>query len=455
MEPWTIVTILVLCVSFLFLLKKFRTKSKQNKIITNNLKKYDAIISIEKEVELKKEEFAKLKTDSNILNEKYLSAKSIFEEIKKEVDLYRDDLRFVELGIYKPIFDLNTSEDYKEKLSEVVNNQKHLIKLGNACVCETQWYVGSSKQKGDIMTKQYINLCLKAFNGECDSLISKVKWNNISSLKERIKKSYRVINKLCKSKDTRITKDYLNLRLDELHLVHELANKKQQEKERAKEVRAKQREEEKAMREFDIAKKDAEKEEKQFQKALDLAKKDLNLVNGKDLDKLNDKIEQLEEKLKIATEKKDRAISRAQETKSGHVYIISNIGSFGKNIYKIGMTRRLDPMDRIKELGDASVPFTFDLHAMIYTENAPELEKSLHKEFESNRINKANFRKEYFNVSLDEIEKSVTTNYDKEVNFIKNFEAKEYHETLMMIKQNQDIISKQTEEDNKYPDDLF
>jgi hypothetical protein len=164
----------------------------------------------------------------------------------------------------------------------------------------------------------------------------------------------------------------------------------------------------------------------------------------------------LEQSLKNANEAKERAISRAQQTKSGHVYIISNLGSFGENVYKIGMTRRLEPLDRVKELGSASVPFTFDLHAMIYSENAPELESLLHKEFDDRRINKVNNRKEYFKVSLDEIEQVVKNKYEKEVDFIKVIEAQQFRETKSIIKKLQQAKDEQTEKEiEKYPDSLF
>jgi hypothetical protein len=97
----------------------------------------------------------------------------------------------------------------------------------------------------------------------------------------------------------------------------------------------------------------------------------------------------------------------AQQTRKGHVYIISNIGSFGKKIYKIGLTRRLDPFDRVKELGDASVPFLFDVHAMIYVEDAPALESALHRKFTTHRVNAVNMRKEFFNIDLLSIKKAV------------------------------------------------
>lgn len=405
---------------------------------------------------MKNKEFSEIQTNANELNDKFINAKSVFKELEKDIKIYKNDLEFIELGLYEPIFDLETSEEYKEKITDIVNKQKQLIKGGNACVCNTEWVVGNSRKQGEIMTRRYINLTLRAFNGECDSLISKVRWNNVKRFEERIKKAFNAINKLGKSNNTFLTDKYLKLKLDELHLVYELAHKKYQEKEEAREIRAQQREEERAQREFEKARKDAEMEEKRFQKALEKAKKDLGLVSGEKLDELNSQIAQLEQNLKEANKAKERAISRAQETKSGHVYIISNLGSFGENVYKIGMTRRLDPMDRVKELGDASVPFTFDLHAMIFSENAPELEKLLQKEFDDRRINKVNYRKEYFNVTLDEIEQVIKDKYEKEVDFIKISEAQQFRETQSIIKQLEQAKNKQSENGfEKYPDSLF
>jgi len=427
-----------------------------NKNLTN-LEKLQKEIGKLKELEqFEQKELTELKAQVSNLNDKYTNAKSIYKELEKDVKLYKNDLEFVELGIYEPIFDLETSEKYKDNITEVVNRQKQLIKGGNACVCNTEWVVGNSRKQGEIMTRRYINLTLRAFNGECDSLISKVRWNNIKRFEERITKAFNAINKLGKSNNTFLTDKYLKFKLDELHLVYELAHKKYQEKEEARANRADQREEERAQREFEKARKDAEIEEKRFQKAIERAKKDLGLVSGEKLDELNSQITQLEQNLKEAHEAKKRAISRAQETKSGHVYIISNLGSFGENVYKIGMTRRLEPIDRVKELGDASVPFTFDLHAMIFSENAPELENLLHKEFDDRRINKVNYRKEYFNVTLDEIEQVIKDKYEKEVDFIKVLEAQQFRETQSIIKQIEQAKNIQVENEiEKYPDSLL
>jgi hypothetical protein len=442
-------------------------KIQETEKLKSDLIRFDGILSIESEIENKNQELVQLvesknlelsdlKSETQELNTKFVDAKAIFKELKRETKIYQNDLEFIELGIYEPIFDLETSEKYKERITQIVTRQKQLIKGGNACVCDTEWTVGNSRKQGEIMTRRYINLTLRAFNGECDSLISKVRWNNVKRFEERIRKAFIAINKLGNSNNTFITEKYLNLKIQELQLTYEFAHKKYEEKEEARAIREQQREEERSQREFEKARKEAEIEEKRYQKALEQAQKELGLVSGEKLEELNAQIEQLQQNLKEAHEAKERAISRAQETKSGHVYIISNLGSFGENIYKIGMTRRLEPMDRVKELGDASVPFLFDLHAMIFSENAPELEKLLHKEFEDRRINKVNYRKEYFNVSLDEIENVVKEKYEKEVDFVKLQVAQQFRETQSIIQQLEQAKEKQLEkETDKYPDSLF
>ncbi len=435
---------------------QLNTRIEENNKLKSDLTRFSGIVSIEGEIDLKNMELSEIQSSATELNDKFIKAKSIFKELEEDIRLYQNDLEFVELGIYEPIFDLETSEKYQERITQIVTRQKELIKDGRACVCNTQWTVGNSRKQGEIMTRRYINLTLRAFNGECDALISKVRWNNVRRFEERIKRAFNAINKLGQSNNTFIIDEYLRLKLEELHLIHELAQKKYQEKEEERANREEQREEERAQREFEMARKNAEMEEKRFQKALELAKRDLGLVSGEKLDELNLRIAQLEQNLKEAHEAKERAISRAQETKSGHVYIISNLGSFGENVYKIGMTRRLEPLDRVKELGDASVPFTFDLHAMIFSENAPGLENLLHKEFDDRRINKVNYRKEYFRVSLDEIEQVVIDKYEKEVNFIKVIEAQQFRETKSIIKQLQKSMDELTGiEIEKYPDSLF
>ena len=150
-----------------------------------------------------------------------------------------------------------------------------------------------------------------------------------------------------------------------------------------------------------------------------------------------DKIKELNDKLKQLEADKATVLEREANARAGYVYIISNLGSFGQDVYKIGMTRRLEPMDRIKELGSASVPFEFDVHAMIFSDDAPALETALHQAFEKQSVNRVNLRKEFFKVSLDDIEKVVKENFNNTVKFTRIPVAKEYNETLEILKQEQ------------------
>ena len=177
-------------------------------------------------------------------------------------------------------------------------------------------------------------------------------------------------NKYNESSAIKISHNYLNLKKKELQLVYEHQERKQQIKEEQRAIREQMREEEKLEKER-IA---AEKEEEKYQKLLEKAKADAAKATGDKLESMNGEIEKLTALLKEAQEKNQRAISMAQQTRAGHVYVISNIGAFGEDVFKIGMTRRLEPLDRVRELGDASVPFEFDVHALISSSDAPSLE---------------------------------------------------------------------------------
>ncbi len=213
-----------------------------------------------------------------------------------------------------------------------------------------------------------------------------------------------------------ITSKYINLKVDELHLAFEYQQKKQEEKEAQKAARAEMREAARLQKEIEAQRKKIEKEQTHYQTAYEKLLKQLE-EGPENTDLLIKKVE-LESRLDDI----DKAIKdidyREANQRAGYVYIISNIGAFGENVYKIGMTRRLDPQDRVDELGDASVPFNFDVHAMIFSDDAPALESALHKAFENRKLNMVNTRREFFNVTLDEIKKVVKKNFDKTVEFI-------------------------------------
>lgn len=204
--------------------------------------------------------------------------------------------------------------------------------------------------------------------------------------------------------------------------------KKQEEKDRIKELKAQQREEAKAQKEMEEARKRLQKEKAHYQNALEALRQQID-KNGETEDLLNKKAE-LENELSDTEKAIEDVDYREANKRAGYVYIISNVGAFGENVYKIGMTRRLDPTERVDELGDASVPFDFDIHAMIFTEDAPKLESALHTAFEDRKINKVNPRREFFRVSLDEIKEVVRKNFDKTVEWIDIPEAEQYRQSL-------------------------
>ena len=396
--------------------------------------KLSPVLTIEQQLAEKQQQVQQTIESIDDLHKRYNDGISHYENLQKELSLYEEKLEIGSFGLYERRFDLESSEAYKQAIEDNFEEQKKLIKDDQAIVCHTEWSVGGSKTEGKKMTTQYKKLMLFAFNGECDSLIARVKWNNAEKSRERINKSFEAINKLGASHSIEITAAFLDLKLKELSLVYEYENRKQEEKEEQRHIREQMREEEKAQREYERAKRDAEEEENIYEKALNTARKEL-AVAGKDNElQLQEKIKNLEQQLQEAQAKKERAVAMAQLTRNGHIYVISNIGSFGENVYKLGMTRRLDPLDRVKELGDASVPFHFDVHAIIYSENAPQLEYELHRKFSDRRLNRINARKEFFRVSLDEIEAFVHQHTGAQIQFTKIAEAKDYRETLTILK---------------------
>ncbi len=227
--------------------------------------------------------------------------------------------------------------------------------------------------------------------------------------------------------------EILKLKLDKWNLVYTFELKKEQEAEIQRSIREQMAEEEKVRKEIERQKAKIEKDQAQhnnemkrlmqyMQNSNDSAEKQLYI----------DKIRELEERLRQLESEKNTVLEREANAKAGYVYIISNIGSFGEDIYKIGMTRRLEPMDRVKELSSASVPFEFDVHAMIFSDDAPALEHALHKHFQNQRVNLVNLRKEFFHVSIDEIEDVVKKQFNNTAVFTKIPGAREYYETLSL-----------------------
>lgn len=386
------------------------------------------------------------------LKKQYVEGYKTYQSLRKEANIYKETIELAEYGVYDPHFEFDMSEQYKNEIFGIREQQKREIRNGSAVLGGDNITWNGSLSQGAAMVKKEKKLMLRAFNGECDSFIADVDWNNILKMEERIQKSFEAINKIYEKQGISISRAYHRLKLKELRLTYEYKRKRYEEKEEQRSIREQMREEEKARREIEAALIKAQKEEETYQKALEKVRKEVNAAQGAQQAKLQSKIAELEARIAEAESNKKRAMSMAQQTRRGHVYVISNIGSFGENIYKIGMTRRLDPMDRVRELGDASVPFPFDVHAIIFCEDAPSLETELHRAFEQKRVNMINPRKEFFNVSLEEIENVVHKN-DATIEFTKLAEARDYRESLAIKAHNQSQSDNLGSED--YPSELF
>lgn len=412
----------------------------------SELSQYENIADIEREKEKTlsfiQEQNTRFEQDKqqhiNEINSLEAQITSLSEEVKQKksqiVEL-DDTILLQEFGMYYPIYDFANSEMYKDRLDAIRTEQKNMILFKTAATCSTSWTVNGSEVQGRVMTNQNIKQILRCFNDECDMLISKVKFNNIAAFIEKIRKSYDALNRMNTKSAVSISHEYLELKIQELQLAYEYAVKKHEEKEEQRRIREQMREEARLQKEIEEARKDIEKEQKHYINALIKLNKQLDSCDELEKEVLLEKKAEIEKHLSDL----DSAIKdidyREANKRAGYVYIISNIGSFGENIYKIGMTRRLDPMERVDELGDASVPFKFDVHAMIFSDDAPTLETALHHAFENKKVNMINGRREFFNVTLEEIEEVVKLNYDKTVEFIKIPQAEQYRESQKIIEQ--------------------
>jgi hypothetical protein len=295
-----------------------------------------------------------------------------------------------EVGVYQYTSVLDTASGYSEKIAEIRSSIKDRnITNGGAIRAAQGWTVNGSTAEGSKMVKEFSKLMLRAYNGEVDDAIRTLKPFKLQAAVDRVNKVEQSIEKLGKTMQIEIDDSYHKLRVEEIRLTADFLAKKEEEKELQKEERLRLKEEEKAQKEFEREKEKLNKELMHHQAVLAKADETGNL---KVIEEAKAKIAEVESSISGVEE-------RVANIRTGYVYVISNIGSFGESVLKIGLTRRIDPEERIQELSDASVPFKFDIHAIIFSADAVSLEKQLHQELDKYRLNKVNTRKEFFNTS--------------------------------------------------------
>lgn len=415
-------------------------KAKENEQLKTRIAELEALMTPElrdyqrlcKEIEAQQYALSTLQLQCS---QAHISLSTIQAEITQAQSFLietNEELLMQSFGLYSPHYSFANVDEYKAALTSIRNKQKELIKSGRAATDNRNWTINGDFRAGAKMIADMQKLLIRAFNSECDYLVDHVKFNSVEASAKRIVATYSTISKLGTMCGVAITGAYRDLKLEELYLAHEYQIEKQHEKDRLKQLRAEERERVKLEREIIEARKKIEKEQKHYANALSKIMDQISHASTEDLQALEEKKAEIEGQLAALDHSMEQIDYRVANQKAGYVYIISNVGAFGEGVYKIGMTRRLEPMDRIDELGDASVPFDFDVHALIFSEDAPALEAALHRAFEDRKLNMINTRREFFRVSLDEIKSVVKTNFDKTVEFIDIPAAEQYRQSELM-----------------------
>lgn len=309
------------------------------------------------------------------------------DEARKAIVVTEELALLQEVGIYRYRHPLTNAVAYQRELDAMEERIKAMVrKDGGAVLAATDWTVNGSIVQGRAMVRDFSKLLLRAFNAEADNLVRGLKPYKLDAAIERLTKVSEVIERLGKTMNIKISTPYLKERVRELELTADFLQKQAEEKEAERVERDRLREERKVQQEIERERSRLEKERQHYSNALEAL-----VAKGDDAGaaRLRDELRDVQR----AIEDVDY---RAANIRAGYVYVISNLGSFGEDMVKVGMTRRLDPMDRIRELSDASVPFNFDIHALFFSKDAVGIESAMHERLAARRVNLVNQRREFF-----------------------------------------------------------
>lgn len=409
-----------------------KTTAESNQLINDTQIKAEKIISDTKD--FRENTLAEVKAKTNQMTSeaksKTMEMEGLAVKLEKIVRAYENKINGYGDEFLLPIENVIDEIGAELAYSESSKNLKETNKRIKDSIKNDQAIKTKFKEEG---SKELTQVVLEAFVGQANSILSRIKNDNFGKLTQELIDLFILINKSGEAFKTEITKKFLDLYLEKLKWGSILQKIKKDQQEEQRIIRERIREEERVRREAEKAEREALKEEETIQKALAIAYEKIEKASEAEREKYEQQINELNARVIAAEEKRQRALSMAQQTKMGHVYVISNTGSFGEDVFKIGLTRRLEPQDRIDELGDSSVPFEFDVHAFIKSDDAPALEHQLHKIFVLNQVNKVNHRKEFFKVSISKIREEVEK-LGLDANWTMKAEALQYRESLQIEK---------------------
>ena len=375
-------------------------------------------------------EITMIMNENEGLKEKNERLKWELDMTKKSLRRYQDEEDYIDIkDMSQYEYDYKDSKEFNEQLTRIRKKQRIMVKNKEAVVCDTEWEINGSISQGRKLTKDICKLALDSFDDFCDNLIIKLRYSGIQTVKEKILKKYQKINKLLISFNSEISGKYVDLKFEEANLKCKWLMKKEEEKEEIRRREQEIKEQLKLEEEINKAKEKIQYEQTQFNTEIARLQEQLANEQGNKKTIMN-QLKKLQDKLAKLEEKKKDVLNRQINKKAGWVYCISNPSLDG--MVKLGVTRRLNPMDRVNELGSASVPFKFGVHSIIFSEDAFKLEHDLHMAFDNYRVNKVNKQKEFFAVTLDMVKEEVLK-HNPTATFIDNVVVDEYELSREMI----------------------
>lgn len=373
------------------------------------------------ELERQKAELrALVELETNEHHARKLDLERKFAALQREVVETQDTALLQEAGIYDYRHPLDDAVAYKVELAKVQDSIKTMVRLGRAITGSTNWTVNGSEAQGRKMVNETSKLMLRAYNAEADVLARGMRPYKLDSAVSRLTKTAHSIERLGKTMSIEINDEYERLRRMELELTADYINKVAEEKAREREEKARLREEAAAQRELQRQKEKLEKERTHYANAL-AALEAKNDAAG---------AARLREQLADVNKAIEDVDYRVANIRAGYVYVISNLGAFGEGMVKVGMTRRLEPMDRVRELSDASVPFNFDVHALFFADDAVGIETTLHQQLADKRVNRVNLRREFFYATPGDVKSLLADVAGELLQYEDLPEALEYHQSL-------------------------
>ncbi len=422
-SSWAVLSVGISLLGLVLLMLGIKKKVRSSRLKENTDVKEERLRKYTKEALVER-----IDAETKPISKNLFAAQEIATRLRERLEENLISVGKIEAGLTPPTFCHTDSESLKAKIKDIRLKQFEIIKAGQATDAFGNWTWFGSRDKGQQMLTAYRSLLLKAFNAEFDAIRKQMRYATWETAEKKLYNLDDVLTNLGETAGCHISSQYRAYKFRELDTWwKELELKEKKKEERKKQLAILRMQAKEKVPDTEDMEDAISFKYSDLKKAKEIAK----TLAGLDAKQAANDIEKLQDQIRALEEKFARATSQAQITRAGYIYVISNIGSFGEGIVKIGMTRRLEPLDRVRELGDASVPYRFDVHALVFVDDAPSLEAALHKHFSNKRVNRENLRKEFFHATAEEVS-DVLTRMGIDAEWYFEPEAREYYESELI-----------------------